>query len=130
VNLPIEEQSMAILRFSRAIESIYEDINIQEKAFKEIQKSVIDIANYEFVFFDEFIELSTLAMDKGAGVSLQKQGTRFMYQFPKYSELEKEYIQSVVTQTLFWAGIIQKGIFEDKECISITEFGKSVFGAI
>lgn len=110
------------LKTSRSIEDIHSDRNIHE-----VENSLGRIAKMEWILFNDFMKGVTVALREEKKVKLKKEGRKWRYSLPEYSEDEKRYIETTILDYLFESGIVQLGHINNEVCFKLTELGASLF---
>ncbi|MBI5346538.1 MAG: hypothetical protein HZB76_05295 [Chlamydiae bacterium] len=104
-----------------------ENSSSSEKQIKEAEKSILKILNLGWVEFEDFLKGVTAALNSQQPIKLKKNGKNYSYELPKYSQDEINLLKTTIFEHLFQAGIVNIGKYKDKECFSISDFGKTLF---
>lgn len=130
LDMRTENQALFIYRhpLNRILSPGLNDDICTERNLREAEKSISRIASSGWVFFDEFMKGALIPLSENTKVILKKQGRSWKYTLPDYSDDEIHFIESVIFEWLFEAGIVAVGTQDDKPCFSVTPFGQTLFG--
>ncbi len=119
----LQEQAIAVYRYGAhqgtAIPGGYIDRDL-----REIEQCLKGLMNKGWIYFSDFIKSCCAPIGDNGPVMLIKKGKRWKYRLPSYSENDKLKIHQYIFQTLFAAGFVATGTHHEKECFSITPFGR------
>lgn len=99
----------------------------QQKIIREAEKSVSRIANAGWVFLDDFLEGVFIPLKEEHQVKLKRQGRKWKYQLPEYTETEKAFFRTVINQCLFEVGLVATGTKDGRDCFYLTPLGHELF---
>ncbi|MEM7175249.1 MAG: hypothetical protein AAF443_04920 [Chlamydiota bacterium] len=99
-----------------------------ERIIHEVEKSIARIIDSSWVFFEDFMKGAIVPIGEENKMQLKQTGRHWKYVRPSYSAAEQALIKKVIYDWFFEAGIVKTGVYQGKECLSITSFGKTVFG--
>jgi predicted transcriptional regulator len=124
-----QEQAIAIfkhpfhqVRLTQTLAEIHSDRNIHE-----VENSLTVITQFGWVLFDDFIKGTAIALKEEKKVRLKKEGRKWRYSIPTYSEVERSYIEIVIFHYLFESGIVSLGLINGEIGFRVTELGSSLF---
>ena len=124
-----QEQAIAIfkhpfhqVRLTQTLAEIHSDRNIHE-----VENSLTVITQFGWVLFDDFIKGTAIALKEEKKVRLKKEGRKWRYSIPTYSEVERSYIETVIFHYLFESGIVSLGLINGEIGFKVTELGSSLF---
>jgi hypothetical protein len=120
-----EEKAMAI--FKHPFHQVKSFDMHSDRNIHEIENSLSRIANLGWVLFEDFFKGSTVALKEEKKVRLKKEGRKWHYAIPTYSDEERQYIEAVMLGYLFESGIVRLGLFGSDIAFRITELGCSLF---
>jgi hypothetical protein len=100
---------------------------LTEKSLREAEKSIVRALGKDWVFFDDFFSGVCVPLHEEGMISLKRVGRSWKYALPEYSPSEKFFIEKVVLQWLFEAGIVQVGTLDGRDCFKVTSIGHSLF---
>ncbi len=100
-----------------------------DRHVRETEKSIIRALDVSWVYFDEFLKGVHIPLGPTSMIVLKKVGKSWKYALPDYSEDELALIKATIFEWLFEAGMIATGTHLDRECFTVTDFGKSIFGS-
>lgn len=124
---PLFEQAMSVYKCSSSlVQNKYE--NYSERDRREVERHLRTFMRSGWIFFDDFIYSMTGSIGRQMGVCLQNKGKKWEYVTPQYSEEDKQYIQAILLQPLFYSGMIALGSYKDNLCFSVTPFGRVILG--
>ncbi len=98
-----------------------------DRNLHEIQNSLSRIARLGWVAFDDFIQGTAIGLKEEKKVRLKKEGRKWHYSIPVYSEDEKQYIETIVLEYLFESGIVRLGVIGHEIAFKLTDLGRSLF---
>lgn len=96
----------------------------QSRDVRELEKSLKRVIYSGWINTEVFIREMTAPIGDNEPVCLQKQGRRWEYVLPKYSDEDKALVKEMLTGPLFEAGIIALGTYEEGSCFQVTPFGR------
>jgi DNA-binding Lrp family transcriptional regulator len=126
LNKPLADQAIILYR-QLLNQLLCSDNEFTDKDFRETEKSLKRISGLGWVYYDDFIKGCLAAVGSNTAVSLKNKGKRWKYQTPVYQDHEKQFIETLVSDYLMRAGMIDLGTHNGKVCISLTAFGKISF---
>ncbi len=97
-----------------------------DRTVKEIQKNIMHLIGNQWRVLKGVKEGYSIALNKKKHVRLKKTGKHWCYVYPKYSTQELRLIELAI-EWLFEAGMIDKGIYQNEECVRITDLGSMMF---
>ncbi len=98
-----------------------------ERQLREVEKNLSIIKGKGWVRFDAFIERLMAPVGKTEPVTLKKQGRRWRYVRPEYTQEDKKFIRSVIFDWLSVPGMVLTGTDpQGNECFRLTPFGQSI----
>ncbi len=100
---------------------------LTEKKIREAEKSILRILHIGWVYFEDFVKSFLVSFDTDNSVKLKKFGKIYKYNIPVYTQEEVLFIKTVVFERLFETGIVAIGSIKQKDCLMVTEFGRSLF---
>ncbi|MDF2577949.1 MAG: hypothetical protein K0S74_1433 [Chlamydiales bacterium] len=125
LSLSSEDQAMYLYRHplnrispKQIPAELYTDRNI-----REIEKSLKKVLNAGWVYYDDFVRSLTIGIGDIKPISLVKQGLRWKYKIPQYSDRELALIKAIIFERLSEVGFVQIGKHNDKPCFCVTPFG-------
>ncbi|MBX9743660.1 MAG: hypothetical protein K2X08_00430, partial [Chlamydiales bacterium] len=98
-----------------------------EKQVHESEKLIKRVIHGEWVYFEDFLQGALMPFDEPTTVSLKKTGKAWRYTLPQYSKEQKEFIQAVVFEWLFEAGMVALGNANNRDCFRVTPLGRCFF---
>lgn len=98
-----------------------------EKQVHEGEKLIKRVIHGEWVYFEDFLRGALMSFDEHTAVCLKKTGKTWRYTLPQYNEEQKEFIQAVVFEWLFEAGMVALGSANGRDCFRVTPFGRCFF---
>lgn len=119
------QKSLLLYRHSYAPEMIG---SFNERILRDIKKSVLRVANSEWVLFDDFLKGMTTTLSEESSIILKKQGRNWKYTLPFYNSRELILIEAIILEWLFELGIVELGIYRNDRCFRVTEYGKDFLG--
>ena len=99
-----------------------------ERNVRAVEKSINRIADQGWVYFDEFLRGVTVPLNEETETRMKKVGRTWRYTIPQYTEAQKAFIESMIIEWLFEAGIVRMGEHKGRVCFCTTSLGKSLFG--
>lgn len=124
-----QEQAMSIfkhpfnqVKLTKTLADIHSDRNIHE-----VGNSLGLITRSDWVLFNDFIKGTAIALKEDKKVRLKKEGRKWRYTIPNYSEDERLYIETIIFEYLFESGIISPGLIKNELAFKVTELGSSLF---
>lgn len=99
-----------------------------EREFREICNALKYGAYQGWISFDDFMKVFQGIIRSHAPIELQKKGKKWRYVLPQYSELEKAFVESILFDHLWKAGIISAGKNGDAVCFLVTPYGRTTLG--
>lgn len=100
-----------------------------ERNIHEIEKSLSRVIGNGFVYFDEFLKGLIVSISDDSKVTLKKKGRNWQYTLPSYTSEETRFIEMIIMDWLFEAGIVMRGIHNKRACFKVTTLGASLFGS-
>jgi hypothetical protein len=120
-----EERAIAI--FKHPFHQIRSFQIHSERNIHELENSLGRIVKVGWVLFDDFIKGSSVALKEEKKVRLKKEGRKWRYSLPTYSEEEQHYLDAAVLGYLFESGIVRLGLLGSDIVFRVTELGASLF---
>lgn len=100
---------------------------LTEKNIREAEKSIARVLRQGWVSFDDFIKGVMASISEDSQLKIKPIGKVYRYSTPSYSQEERRFIKKVIFERLFEAGIVNVGIFNEKDCFYVTKLGESLF---
>lgn len=97
-----------------------------EKHLREIEKNLSNFTRTGWIFFDDFIKACTACIGSQQEISLKKVGRQWEYYLPNYNLEEVAFIRELIFERLTEAGTVEAGVFHDKDCFQVTDFGHKI----
>ncbi|MFY9715696.1 MAG: hypothetical protein WAJ84_03730, partial [Candidatus Rhabdochlamydia sp.] len=119
------QKSLLLYRHSYAPEMIG---SFNERVLRDIEKSVLRVAYFEWVLFEDFLKGMTTTLSEESSVILKKQGKNWKYTLPFYNSRELILIEAIILEWLSELGIIELGSYQNHRCFRVTEYGKDFLG--
>ncbi|MDR2539371.1 MAG: hypothetical protein LBC45_01970 [Chlamydiales bacterium] len=119
------QKSLLLYRHSYTPEMIG---SFNERALREIEKSVLRIVDSEWVLFEDFLKGMTTALSEESSIILKKQGRNWKYMLPFYHSRELILIEAIILEWLFELGIVELGSYQNDRCFRVTEYGRDFLG--
>ena len=119
------QKSLLLYRHSYAPEMIG---SFNERVLRDIEKSVLRVAYFEWVLFEDFLKGMTTTLSEESSVILKKQGRNWKYTLPFYNSRELILIEAIILEWLSELGIIELGSYQNHRCFRVTEYGKDFLG--
>lgn len=123
--LPFQEQIFIL--YKRSVEVLQDRWNSTfgpiERTIREIQKRLHKLPHSQWFFFEDFAESLFMPIGNQPPVCLKSTGKKWAYTVPKYTQTEKEFVYSLISELLFQTGLVNCGYAEEKRCFMITSFG-------
>jgi len=94
---------------------------------REAEKAIKRALHGEWVYFDDFVKGSLVAVSEKSVVVLKKIGKHWKYELPSYTEQDKLLIRATIFEWLFEAGMVRIGTCKGRDCFSVTSFGRFLF---
>lgn len=91
-----------------------------------IEKSLKRLTPHEWIHMDCFLQGMTVPIGDKEPITLKNKGKKWRYALPVYSDHEKLFIQTVITERLAELGMIDTGTYQGKLCFCLTPFGNHV----
>lgn len=98
-----------------------------ERAVLEIERSIANVSSLGWIYFDDFLASSIIALCQGDRVVLKRTGKTWRYAIPQHDADQKAFIHFTIFDWLFEAGIVQIGKHNGKDCFKVTSLGKTLF---
>ncbi len=98
-----------------------------ERNIREAEKAIKRVLHRGWILFDEFFRGVLVPLSESSVIVLQRTGKHWKYTTPVYSEEEKVFLHAIAFEWLFECGITAPGVFQGKECFSVTPFGRFLF---
>ena len=95
----------------------------QDRQLRLIDKSLRYLDVNRWIIFDLFIKGLIISLGDRDPLTLKLKGKRWKYQFPTYTDLEKEFIQVVILERLSRLGVVEVGEWQGRHCFRLTPFG-------
>jgi hypothetical protein len=128
VKIPIEERSHITFKHPHnflAIQKRFSHSN--QRAVLEIQKGMSLVSGSDWVYFDDFLAGSQIALNEEQKVTLKQIGRSWHYEIPSYSDIEKEFIHHIIFDWLFESGMVLIGTCKGRDCFKLTPLGRILF---
>ncbi len=126
------EQEEAMAFFRKTLDSWHSSwgrhIPALEKSVFEIERSLRAIPANSWILFDDFVKQLTAPVGTQGATALQRNGKKWRYQLPNYSDKEKAFIEEVLFNLLHKVGITACGSYDGDLCFTITPFGRVALG--
>lgn len=100
-----------------------------ERALREGEKSIARVIDAGWVYFDDFIKCTFVALNDTQTVMLKRVGKSWKYQLPAYSDDEKLFLKTVIFDYLSDVGITEIGTHQGRDCFCVTPLGAKLFGS-
>jgi hypothetical protein len=128
VKIPIEERCHITFKHPHNFLSIQKRFShSNQRAVLEIQKGMSPVSGSNWVYFDDFLAGSQIALNEEQKVSLKQIGRSWRYEIPSYSDSEKEFIHHIIFDWLFESGMVQIGTCKGRDCFKLTSLGRILF---
>ena len=88
-----------------------------------MEKSLRSLKPFDWIDLKEFISSLTISIGESKSTTLQKQGKRWVYLLPKYSDLEVELISKLIMERCYELGITAIGHYQGAPCFCLTSLG-------
>ncbi len=98
-----------------------------DRSILEIQKSMAQVVDLGWIFFDDFIKGCPIELSDEKKVSLKKKGRVWRYVLPEYTPEEFALIRFTIMEWFFESGIVQSGQVDGRDCFKLTALGRSLF---
>jgi hypothetical protein len=125
IKIPIEERSHITFKHPHnflAIQKRFSHSN--QRAVLEIQKGLASVTKADWVYFDDFLSGSQIALYEEQKVTLKQIGRSWRYEIPSYSPSEREFIHHIIFDWLFESGMVQIGTCKGRDCFKLTTLGR------
>lgn len=99
-----------------------------ERELREIEKGLKTVAHQGWILFEHFFSGFKGAIRNHAPVVLHQKGKKWRYKFPEYGEEDQRFIQHIIVEYLWRAGIVSVGHCRNKPCFCVTPFGRMTLG--
>ncbi len=93
------------------------------KTIHAVEKSLRSLKPFDWIDLKEFISSLTISIGESKSTTLQKQGKRWVYLLPKYSDLEVELISKLIMERCYELGITAIGHYQGAPCFCLTSLG-------
>lgn len=126
LNMSLEDQALYLYRHpeNRSLGLEYSQQIDSERNVREVEKSLENLKDKEWVYVDEFLHSVTSPIGGALPVTLSKKGGKWAYSLPTYSEEEKQFIHDVIVHRLAESGFVAIGTHQGRDCMMVTKFGK------
>ncbi len=94
---------------------------------KELEKSFSNFPKKGWVSLETFYKNGLVCLGEETKVRLKKEGKYWCYDFPKYTEEEKQYLEKLLTECFFEGGLILLSYQEKTLYFRLTELGEMLF---
>lgn len=120
----LEDKAIYLHRFSSK-----KLLNVSDcdRMVKEAEKSIKRVINSGWVFYNEFENGVIVPFKEEETITLMKNGKKWSYRLPEYSDEEKKIIKETIFDWLYTLGIVDIGTYEGKECFRLSSFGRFFF---
>lgn len=126
--LSLDDQGFCLL--SRLREARAEACGFQEKSAREAEKATAQAIGHGWISFEDFMEGAIIPLRPEIDVRITRQGRRWHYALPSYTEAEVSLMKKTLFEGLFEAGIVALGTHQETKKIyfKVTPFGEAMFG--
>lgn len=126
--LSLDDQGFCLL--SRLREARATACGFQEKSAREAEKATAQAIGHSWISFEAFMEGAIIPLRPEIDVRITRQGRRWHYALPSYTEAEIALMKKTLFEGLFEAGIVALGTHQEtkKTYFKVTPFGEAMFG--
>ena len=126
--LSLDDQGFCLL--SRLREARAQACGFQEKSAREAEKATAQAIGHSWISFEAFMEGAIIPLRPEIDVRITRQGRRWHYALPSYTEAELALMKKTLFEGLFEAGIVALGTHREtkKTYFKVTPFGEAMFG--
>lgn len=117
-NMQVQDQAITLYRHLTGAHQK------QSRDVRELEKSLKRVIYSGWIDSDAFVSGITAPIGDNAPVKLQKQGRRWEYVLPQYSDEDKALVKEMISGPLFEAGIVALGTYKGGSCFQVTPFGR------
>ncbi|MCH9613674.1 MAG: hypothetical protein SP1CHLAM54_06810 [Chlamydiia bacterium] len=100
-----------------------------ERNIHEIEKTLGRAIGRDWIYFDEFLAGLIVSISDDSKVTLKKKGRTWQYTLPSYTDDEKRFIEMIIMDWLFEAGLVMRGVVNQRRCFKVTTLGESLFSS-
>lgn len=129
--LPMKPQDQASYLYrhplNRPMNPQFSDCLLTDKNMREIEKMIQQVPDGTWIVLEEFFKGIIISFKDPFPVLLKQVGKHWKYVFSTQNELELEFTKKVVLHWLFELGITKIGLWQGKDCFTVTSFGRSFF---
>lgn len=131
LSMPIEKRSLNTYKHT-IIHYPYNEFPqyiSSERNIHEIEKSLKRAIGRGWVYFDEFLAGLIVSISDDSKVTLKKKGRSWQYTLPSYTNDEKRFIEMIIMDWLFEAGLVMRATVNKRRCFKVTTLGESLFSS-
>lgn len=122
-----EKSCMVYRQVMNRLRKKYAVLNYTERDIREVERCLKRVTHQGWIYLEEFLEGATPQLDSTDPIALVKKGKRWRYSFPDYTANDYRFMQAVLVEGLFAAGLIALGTHQGKQCFRVTPFGRLSF---
>jgi hypothetical protein len=128
IELSLKDQAIALYRHpeNRIITEPVDSALDTERNLREVEKALSRVANTDWIDYQQFLKGMMVPIGETAGPTLSKEGRRWSYAIPQYSESERQFIHAALFERLYEAGFVSLGTHAGGDAFRITSFGRSM----
>lgn len=131
LEMSILDQAVNLYRLplNRHLYSHFDFSIFSDRCIREIEHSLETISlHMKWIYFDEFTRILDAQVGKSGHTTLKRKGRHWKYALPEYSKEEYNFIHEILFERLPQSGIMEVGLLNGRNCLRLTEFGKSTLG--
>lgn len=128
LEMPVEEKAAFIHRLSPEQDLCSDASLLSERSVGRVEKSLRRYPE-DWVLLKDAYSAVLVPLRLTEGVSLSKEGRRWVYQTSNHDENELIFIENLITVRFAEEGIVEVGASGEETCIRITPFGRKIIGS-
>ncbi len=119
--LSCSEKDQALFLYRKTVS---ENSFFSEKCMKELEKILQGFPRQSWICLETVWETGLICLGEETKIRLKRIGKNWNYQFPQYTEEEKEYLKKLFIECFFEAGLILLGSCQERLFFRLTSLGE------
>lgn len=98
-----------------------------EKELREAERAILPAKDGGWFLLNGLLEKMRVHLRDEHMIYLKKEGRRYFYALPSYSDVEKSFVHTTLYHWLFFCGIVEKAGKNGSAYLRLTSFGHEIF---